>query len=84
LGFQKEEATRLLAEVDQAIEKKRAIREKLMSEILTRIRRLHKTGAASCAKAACCFGSGWRSDWACRLKTRPYSSQTQELLGFGQ
>jgi hypothetical protein len=80
LGFQKEEATRLLAEVDQAIEKKRAIREKLMSEILTRIRRLLKTGAAKCAKAACCVGSGW----ACRLKTRPYSSQTQELLGFGQ
>jgi hypothetical protein len=29
---------------------------------MTRIRRLHKTGAAKCAKAACCFGIGWRSD----------------------
>jgi hypothetical protein len=80
LGFQKDEVALLLAEVDQAIEKKRAVREKLMSEILAQIWRLLKTGAAKCAKAACCVGSGW----ACRLTTRPYSSQTQELLGFGQ
>jgi predicted XRE-type DNA-binding protein len=33
LGFPKEDAARLLAEVDQSIDEKRAIKEKLMTEI---------------------------------------------------
>ena len=33
LGFPKEEAVRLLAEVDQAVDEKRAIKKKLMTEI---------------------------------------------------